>query len=81
MQITAPFGYGDIVPLEKTHKVLLPSIGPVTGSALFDKAGKPAPQWVEREDLLPSTKPTSASLRRCARSSPSSNSSHHSPCR
>ena len=52
MQITAPFGYGDIVPLEKTHKVLLPSIGAVTGSALFDKAGKPAPQWVEREDLL-----------------------------
>ena len=26
MQITAPFGYGEIVPLEKTHKVLLPSM-------------------------------------------------------
>ncbi len=32
MQITAPFGYGDIVPLEKSHRVLLPSIGAVTGS-------------------------------------------------
>ena len=27
MQITAPFGYGEIVPLEKTHRVLLPSMG------------------------------------------------------
>ena len=32
MQITAPFGYGEIVPLDKTHKVLLPNIGVVTGS-------------------------------------------------
>lgn len=27
MHITAPFGYGDIVPLEKYHKVLLPGTG------------------------------------------------------
>ena len=27
MQITAPFGYGEIVPLEKNHKVLLPGTG------------------------------------------------------
>ena len=33
MQITAPFGYGEIVPLEKTHKVLLPNVGSGGGNA------------------------------------------------
>ena len=33
MQITAPFGYGEIMPLEKTHKVLLPSVGAGGGNA------------------------------------------------
>ena len=33
MQITAPFGYGEIVPLEKNHKVLLPNVGAGGGNA------------------------------------------------
>ena len=33
VQITAPFGYGDIVPLEKTHRVLLPSMGAEGGNS------------------------------------------------
>ena len=35
MQITPPFGYGEIVPLEKHHKVLLPATG---GAAVPDFA-------------------------------------------
>lgn len=35
MQITPPFGYGEIVPLEKHHKVLLPAAG---GGAVPDFA-------------------------------------------
>ena len=45
MQITAPFGYGDIVPLEKTHKVLLPSIGAVTGSGSGGTAASAVPSF------------------------------------
>ena len=33
MQITAPFGYGEIIPLEKTHKVLLPNMGSGGGNS------------------------------------------------
>ena len=33
MQITAPFGYGEIVPLEKNHKVLLPGMGAGGGNS------------------------------------------------
>lgn len=33
MQITAPFGYGEIIPLERGHKVLLPKVGAGAGSA------------------------------------------------
>ncbi len=33
MQITAPFGYGEIVPLEKHHKVLLPTLTASGGAA------------------------------------------------
>jgi len=33
MQITAPFGYGEIIPLEKTHKVLLPNLGAGGGNS------------------------------------------------
>ena len=34
MQITAPFGYGEIVPLEKNHKVLLPNVGAGGGNTV-----------------------------------------------
>lgn len=33
MQITSPFGYGEIVPLEKHHKVLLPTLTASGGAA------------------------------------------------
>jgi hypothetical protein len=34
MQISAPYGYGDITPLERHHKVLLPNLAPAGGGAV-----------------------------------------------